>query len=344
MSSNQYKYLVIGQGLAGTLVSWKLHQRGVQFHVIDEEREFTASKVAAGMWNPISFRKVIPTWEAATMMEHVNSTYPLLEQELGLSFMHKREVLRFFPNEEYATTWNKQAEKPEVGMHLGQPKKAKSPLVDQAHGCVSNAGYIDLKTMIQGWRAALTSRKQYTKGSFSDLKREKEKWMFQGESYDRLILCLGTGMLDLEQFNLDGWLRTNKGEVITLDLKGKVDQIINNGKWLLPLEGGKYKLGASYDWKRADHEPSDEVREVLLEKLGQMVDEKPEVQLHEAGLRPTTKDRRPLVGELDSDQGVYIFNGLGTRGVLVGPYCAEQLMHSLEGEELDREINATRTK
>ncbi|MGB1033127.1 MAG: NAD(P)/FAD-dependent oxidoreductase, partial [Flavobacteriales bacterium] len=339
MSSKKHNYLVVGQGLAGTLVSWKLHQRGANFHVIDEEREITASKVAAGMWNPISFRKVIPTWEAATMMNHVNGTYPEMEKELGVSFVHQREVLRFFPNDEYAQTWQKQVQKPEVAQHLGEPKELAFPLVDKPHGCVVNAGYVDINTMIHAWRESLSSRKQYNKGSFSEVKRDKDNWVYKGVEYTRVILCLGVGMLDLEQYNLDGWLRTNKGEVITLDLESKVHQIVNNGKWLLPLEGGGYKLGASYDWRVADEKPTDEVREVLLEKMSQMVQEEPIIKLHEAGLRPTTKDRRPLVGSLDESQGLYIFNGLGTRGVLIGPYCAEELMKCLDGDVFDMEVN-----
>lgn len=344
MSFKKHNYLVVGQGLAGTLVSWKLNLRGANFHVIDEEREHSASKVAAGMWNPISFRKVIPTWRAAEMMQHVKATYPAMEKELSASFVHQREVIRFFPNEEYEATWNKQALKPEVAEHLGESKTLSVPLVDKPHGCVENAGYVDLKTMIQSWRNELSSRKQYSKGSFSEVSRKGDMWHFNGKDYSRMILCVGVGMLELEDYPLEGWLRTNKGEVITFDLDSEIEPIVNNGKWILPLANGSYKLGASYDWKVANHQPSDEVKAVLLEKMSQMVLESPKVRLHEAGLRPTTKDRRPLIGALDSENGVFIFNGLGTRGVLIGPYCAEELMKFLNGETLDEEINIARTK
>jgi glycine/D-amino acid oxidase-like deaminating enzyme len=44
---------------------------------------------------------------------------------------------------------------------------------------------------------------------------------------------------------------------------------------------------------------------------------------HFAGVRPTVKDRRPLVGTHAEYSAIHILNGLGTRGVMLGPSMAK---------------------
>ena len=50
---------------------------------------------------------------------------------------------------------------------------------------------------------------------------------------------------------------------------------------------------------------------------------------HFAGVRPTVKDRRPLVGTHSGLNSIHILNGLGTRGVMLGPYLANQLFQQI---------------
>ena len=62
-----------------------------------------------------------------------------------------------------------------------------------------------------------------------------------------------------------------------------------------------------------------------------------------AGIRPTVKDRRPLVGRHAVYKNVYVLNGLGTRGVMIGPYVAKQLFDFIEfGMPLEAEIDIKR--
>ena len=66
---------------------------------------------------------------------------------------------------------------------------------------------------------------------------------------------------------------------------------------------------------------------------------------HEAGVRPTTGDRRPLLGVHKDNHRLAFFNGLGTRGVMIAPLMAKKLYQFLENDQaLDKEIDISRFK
>ena len=62
-----------------------------------------------------------------------------------------------------------------------------------------------------------------------------------------------------------------------------------------------------------------------------------------AGIRPTVKDRRPMVGVHSEYKELVVLNGLGTRGVMIAPTVAKNLFNHLEkAEDLDAEIDIKR--
>ena len=48
-------YIIVGGGLAGMLVAWELFERGKSFLIYVDDAP-ASSKVAAGTWNPVTFR------------------------------------------------------------------------------------------------------------------------------------------------------------------------------------------------------------------------------------------------------------------------------------------------
>lgn len=333
MSSRRFKYLIVGQGLAGTLISHELIKRGVSAYVIDGQQK-SASSVAAGMWNPLSFRRVISTWKAPVMIKHLHETYPEIEDIIGQKFMHQRTVRRFFPNDEYRDLWLKNIQHEDIAPFIAK--------TTDTYGEVTEAGYVDLNKMINGWRAHLSASDAFSFGQMDEIKQAEDGFCFRDVIAERLIVCTGVGMR--EHLEEQDWLRTNKGELLNISIDVKASHVLNNGKWLLPLAEGGHKLGASYDWRSNDHEPTEEVKEHLLMKLRDMVDMEYEVKEHLVGLRPTSKDRRPLVGQIPETKNAFVFNGLGTRGVLIGPHCAWVLANFLEnGEAIPEDMNSARS-
>ena len=60
------KILIVGAGLAGTLTAWELKKRGVDVTLCDNNSS-SASKVAAGLFNPVSFKRVVEVWNASCL-------------------------------------------------------------------------------------------------------------------------------------------------------------------------------------------------------------------------------------------------------------------------------------
>ena len=54
--------LIVGQGLAGTCLAWRLWDRGVKFTIADQGGKSASSMVAAGMMSPVTGRAMNPTW------------------------------------------------------------------------------------------------------------------------------------------------------------------------------------------------------------------------------------------------------------------------------------------
>ena len=101
-----------------------------------------------------------------------------------------------------------------------------------------------------------------------------------------------------------------------------------------------FRVGSTYAWKFENNLPTQEAKEYLIAELKQMIKIPFEVVAHEAAIRPTVQGRRPFLGVHGKHKQVGIFNGLGTKGVLLAPYFANHLSGFFAGEnELMEEVN-----
>jgi len=334
------RVLVVGQGLAGTLVSHAALQRGWDCHVVDSGQP-SASSVAAGMFNPMSFRRIIEVWDARAHLDSMTTTYRAFEADLGESFLHFLPILKQIPNAEYAEEWNRKAlDSPWIEPVRSDAEVVKRfpdavPSPGHGYGIIQGGGWLDLPRLIQAWRERLIAEKRFKVGEWSAAQAQHAN---EG-GWDAMIDCRGcAAALDPSSTPLD--IRANRGEILTVKPDGSggsslpVTHILNFGKWTLPKEPGSWRLGASYEWHRTDLDPTPETRDFLLSSLRQAAPnaESSTAVRHDVGLRPVSKDRRPAVGPHPSISGLHVFNGLGTRGVLVGPRWAGFLCDSLSGK------------
>lgn len=342
------KVLIVGQGLAGSVLALELLKRGCEVHVVDDQRPGSASPVAAGMFNPMSFRRIIPVWRADEVMPAMETFYRNAEQKLGSTFFHRVPLVKVFPNGEYAALWKQRMEEglPWITDGPQLPPEAKAP-----HGCgmVPEAGYLDLPVFMRSVAELLAAEGRIHRHAFNEdlLEAQGEGFVYRDAASglrlpaDAVVLATGTYARGSKLLGALP-LQTNKGEVLTVRTRFRSENTLNNGKWLLPIGEGAYRLGSSYLPGAEDAHPTGQVAEHLLEKAALMVNATFEVEEHRAGLRPTVSDRRPLLGE-SARAGVYHFNGLGTRGVLNAPLLAELLAeHLLHGRALDREVSVNR--
>lgn len=337
------KTLVVGAGLAGTLMAWEYVKRGLDVEVWDNSSQ-SASRVAAGMFNPVSFKRLVEVWEAGSNMHQLHSTYTELEKFLGIKILHYTPILRVFPHEQYKVLWQKRKDDnhsvSEWLSEVQSPADAPDDVIAEAgFGLIPKAGWVDLPLLLDAMHAHLDSKGCFQHKSWSQSEEVK---------FDTIIDCRGVGSsADFAQHNL--LLKSDHGEVLTITSPSRHpainDMCINRVKWLLPRKDGTYRLGATYAWDRAISEPSpeglDELTSAIRPVLTSSAFSALNIINHESGFRPASKDRRPYAGPLTP--GLYTLNGLGTRGVLIGPRVAAQLAsHILDGKPLPSEIHTNR--
>jgi glycine/D-amino acid oxidase-like deaminating enzyme len=158
-----------------------------------------------------------------------------------------------------------------------------------------------------------------------------------------IVFAEGFGMHDnpyFRQLPLDG----TKGELFIIKAAELVlDVIVNTSIFILPLGNNLFKVGATYNWKDKTDLPTEEGKLELIDRIKEIITCDFEIVEHFAGIRPTVKDRRPLVGTHAEHSSIHILNGLGTRGVMLGPAMATALFDNIENKiPLDREIDIKR--
>jgi flavin-dependent dehydrogenase len=72
-----FDLLIVGQGLAGSIVASQALGRGLKVRIMDPGAAETASRVAGGILDPVSGQKFTPAWRGR---EFLNESTVFLEQ------------------------------------------------------------------------------------------------------------------------------------------------------------------------------------------------------------------------------------------------------------------------
>ena len=92
----QTDILIIGQGICGTFLSWYLQRAGISHVVIDHPQSNTASKVAAGIINPVTGRRIVKTWLIDEVMPFAQQAYAELSASLNITAIEQKSIVDFF--------------------------------------------------------------------------------------------------------------------------------------------------------------------------------------------------------------------------------------------------------
>ena len=327
------RVLVVGGGLAGATVSFALRARGLEVEGW-WNGEPGASDVAAGMFNPVSFRRVVETWDAAEHLAVALRFYRAMEAATGGRFLHEDvPVLRVFPSASYRELWE---ERCGDGAGVGRWISVAHPVPDgvvapHGAGWVRGSGWLDVPALLTAWRGLAPEH-----GGMRWVLRRWEASEGVPAEFDALVDARGVGARqDLQGLGIP--LNINQGEVLTLG-PGVWNEPwgLNRVHWLLPVEGGRSRLGATYRWDLEENRVHPEVAQSLLAAVeGVRLEPFPPgaVEEHVSGLRPVAPDRRPILGLVGDKH--WIFNGLGTRGVMVAPRAAEFLAGQIHSNSAD---------
>lgn len=346
----QVDYIIVGIGLAGISFCEQLKANGKCFVVFDNASQ-KSSTVAGGLYNPVVLKRFTSVWKSKEQLDVALPMYKHLEKILDVQLDYKTPVYRKFASLEEQNDWFTASDKPKLSEYLSTEIISNNNTFINASfgfGKVLNTGRIDVKTLITHYKNDLLKNELLLEEAFhyNEVVIHDEKSVeYKGISSKCIVFAEGFGIVNNPFFNHLPLVPT-KGELLIIHAPHlKIDYVLKAGVFLIPLKHDHYIVGATYDWKDMTPATTVKAREMLLEKLKKVITCKFKVVDQVAGIRPTVKDRRPLVGQHIINKSMFVLNGLGTRGVMIGPYVAKQLFNYIEYDiPLEDEININRFK
>lgn len=343
----QVDYIIVGIGIAGISFCEQLRANNKTFIVFDD-RSQQSSTVAGGLYNPVVLKRFTSVWKNTEQLDVALPLYASIENRLNVKIDYKIPVYRKFSSLEEQNDWFAASDKPLLARYLSTTIiKNTCNALDAPFGFgeVLETGRIDVKAMIDAYKSELLKDNLLieTKFNYNDLQVTSNVVCYQNINAKQIIFAEGAGIRVNPYFNLLP-LNPAKGELLTIHAPDlDVNFVLKAGVFLIPLEDDLYVVGATYEWKDLSHEITLKAKEELLTKLNKLVNCPFKVVNQVAGIRPTVKDRRPLVGKHPDHNNLFVLNGLGTRGVMIGPYIAKQLYRFIEHQEpLEKDIDINR--
>lgn len=341
-------YIIVGFGLAGVSFADHLRKNGKSFVVISESVN-SSSVVAGGMYNPVILKRFTSPWQALPQLEYAIPFYKSIETRLEISVLNPLPVLRVFNAIEEQNNWLIASDKPLLSPFMStdfKPNTNTSVLADCNFGEVKQAGRLNVSKLLNAYRTDLTSKQCYSNVRFdyTAIEFASDHIVYKDYKAKRIVFAEGYGMLQNPFFNYLP-LNGTKGEVLIIESEDlDVSTIIKSSVFIIPLDAkNHYLIGATYHWTDKSWSATSEAKEELITKLNELITCDYKVVDQLAGIRPTVKDRRPLVGQHPIHKNLYVLNGMGTRGVMVAPTMSKQLYDYIEeAKALDLEVDCSR--
>lgn len=342
-------YIIVGAGLAGLAFAETALRNNKQILVFENNSQ-TSSRIAGGLYNPVILKRFSALADAQDQLDAMKLFYSRIDALIADKFDFELPVLRKFFSVEEQNDWFIASDKVGLKNFLSttivrkQYNGIESPF---GFGKVLQTGYVDTQKLLSKFHSFLAENNLYSADTFDydAIEFKQNHIRYKNLEAKNIIFAEGYGMHQNPYFNylpLDG----TKGELFIIrapDLD--LDVIVNTNVFILPLGNDLFKVGATYEWDDKTNATTEAGKLQLLEKISEIITVDFEIVEHLAGVRPTVKDRKPLLGTHPQHKNLHILNGLGTRGVMLAPAMSQILYDHIENNiPIARENSITRFK
>jgi len=345
----QVDYIIVGQGLCGTWLSYYLEKAGQSFIVIDESNPFTASKVASGIINPVTGRRIVKTWMIDELMPFAWEAYQSFGKKMNIECITQKPVIDFFATPQMRLSFIERYERDKQFLSLPQNENDWLPFIqyDFGYGIIQPAWLTDIQLLLSSQRSNLMAKAALREEYFdaSQLIDTGDNIQYKDLITRKIIFCDGVAGFNNPFFNNLPY-GLNKGEMILVEIPGlPAEQIIKKGYSLVPWKENVFWLGSTYLWEFEDDRPTGGFHLFAENWLKQTVRMPFTIVDHRASVRPATLERKPFVGMHPANNKIGILNGMGTKGCSLAPFFANQLVnHLLFNEPIMADADVQRFK
>ncbi len=333
MSKKIVDYIIVGQGICGTFLSWNLMKGGKTVVVIDEPSTFSASKVASGVINPVTGRRIVQTWEIETIMPYAVKVYTELGNELKLNLIRQCNILDFHSTPQMKLAFDERLLNDTTFLKLPNNPNQWNDYFNPSFGIgeINPCWLIDIQAMLDGWRKKLIEQDSLINihFNFSDVSIAEDQIIYKDHIANKIIFCDGTTGFNNPYFNLLPFA-PNKGEALIVSIPNLPStNIYKQGISIVPWKDGLFWIGSSYEWNFTDPNPTNAFKNKTEQQLKHWLKIPYTIVDHIASVRPANMERRPFIGFHPIHSSVGIMNGMGAKGCSLAPFFSNQFKESI---------------
>ncbi len=326
-------------------MAMQLISRGYRVAVLDPGLSETASKKAAGLYNPITGRKMVKTWMARALFDFLEDYYPKLEQQLGAKFFHPMPIYRPFQEMEEQNDWlirDDTYARYIRKIHISSRELAG--IIDPIGGLeLQGCGWVDVPHLVTAVRNWMLERNllHVMQLNFESIDWSNGQVAIEGMRASRILFCEGPRVVENPLWQGLRW-RPVRGDILHVSGDFPTSFILNRNVFVVPRDG-TFWVGSTYDHERLTYEPQSSGLEELSQRIQKIYSGSFVSTGAHAGVRPATYDRKPFIGWHQDYNQAGIFNGFGSKGVSLVPYFANLFIDSIEGKQaIIPEVNVNR--
>ena len=347
MHHTHYDIIIVGQGISGTVLSSTLMEQHQKVLLIDDGNKKAASKIASGVINPVTGRRIVKTWQIDAVMPAAVRIYQALENKLNTLIIQQCNIVNFHASEQMQKAFEDRiAEDPTYLSTQPLPNTIAAAFeAPFGHTVIDPCWLINVENLLHHWRQYLIEKNALLEDVFDFKKLEvtTEKIVYKNYTANKIIFCEGAKGQDNPYFKQLPFA-PNKGEALLVKINDLDNRYIyKKAVSIVPWKDSIFWVGSNYEWDNYNDDPSPSFKEKTMAALNEWLQLPYEVVDHIAAVRPANTQRRPFVGMHPTFKNMGIFNGMGTKGCSLAPYFAEQMTeHILHQTPIDNEATIDR--
>jgi glycine/D-amino acid oxidase-like deaminating enzyme len=339
--------LIVGAGIAGTWMAFQSIKYNQSFALISQDGHSKSSTVAAGIYNPILANRQKLSYNADLIYSDLSKKYHEMEVLIHEKILHHHPVTYIIESLKELNDWAALAQSHifKDFVLMKNERISDHTLSDFGVLEIVDSGWVDVKTMMRRFRHFISEPNYFFEKDFiaEDLIQLENGFVYQDIEAKNIIFCQGTASLN-NPFTQDIPLKPAKGEILIIEAEEKIEEIIpQNAVFMLPIGLNFYRVGSNFEWNELDYQPTEKALNEIVNKLTKWYKGAFEIIGQVAGIRPSSLDRRPILGRLNMHKNAFILNGLGSKGVALSPYYSKMLMeHIVHNKAIDAEVDVKR--